>query len=90
MLQGSELGPVLFVIFADSVSRIISRHSSLHESLIAHETLLHRLAPIAEIDTMISRRQGCIADLKDWMTTKKLQLNDEKMELMIESPKETI
>ncbi|KAL8564269.1 hypothetical protein ACOMHN_050880 [Nucella lapillus] len=40
-------------------------------------------APISEIDSLISRTRGCITDLKDWMTTNKLQLNDDKTELMV-------
>ena len=79
--QGSVLGPVLFVLYASPVSDVISRHAMSHESF-ADDTQLHQSAPIAEIDSLISQAQDCIADLKNWMTTNKLQLNDDKTELM--------
>ena len=79
--QGSVLGPVLFVLYASPVSDVISRHSMSHESF-ADDTQLYQSAPIAEIDSLISRTQDCILDLKEWMTTNKLQLNDDKTELM--------
>ena len=77
--QGSVLGPVLFVLYGSPVSKVISSHSLLHES-IADDTQLHHSAPIAEVDALVSRTRGCIADLKDWMTTNKLQLNHDKTE----------
>ena len=82
--QGSVLGPVLFVLYASPVSDVISRHGMLHESF-ADDTQLHQSALIADIDSLITRTQGCIAELKDWMTVNKLQLNDEKTELIFVS-----
>jgi hypothetical protein len=79
--QGSVLGPVLFVLYASPVSDVIGGHAMMHESF-ADDTQLHQSAPIAEIDSLISRTQGCVTDLRDWMTTNKLQLNDDKTELM--------
>ena len=37
---------------------------------------------IFKIDSLISQTQDCITDLKDWMITNKLQLNDDKTEIM--------
>ena len=83
--QGSVLGPVLFVLYASPVSEVIGDHAMSHESF-ADDTQLHQSASIAEVDTLITRTQDCIADLKDWMTTNKLQLNDDKTELMFITP----
>ena len=83
--QGSVLGPVLFVLYASPVSDVIGLHAMLHESF-ADDTQLHQSAPIADIDSLITRVQDCIADVKDWMTLNKLQLNDDKTELMLVSP----
>ncbi|MGZ7238539.1 hypothetical protein ACXWO6_10005, partial [Streptococcus pyogenes] len=42
---------------------------------------------MAEFDALVTQTQECIAGLKDWMTLNKLQLNDDKTELMITCPK---
>jgi hypothetical protein len=84
--QGSVLGPILFVLYASPVSDVINRHAMLHESF-ADDTQVHQSAPIAEIDGLMARTQECIADLKVWMTQNKLQLNDDKTELLLACPK---
>ena len=87
--QGSVLGPVLFVLYAAPVSDVISHNAMLHESF-ADDTQLHQSASIAEIDVVMSRTLGCIGDIKDWMTLNKLQLNDDKTELMLACPKKLL
>ncbi|KAK7108062.1 hypothetical protein V1264_015864 [Littorina saxatilis] len=84
--QGSVLGPILFVLYASPVSDVISRHALSHESF-ADDTQLHQSAPLAEVDDLVSRTQDCIADLSDWMSLNKLQLNSDKTEVMLACPK---
>ena len=84
--QGSVLGPMLFVLYASPVSDVISRHVMSHESL-ADDTQIHQSAPIDEIGGLMARTRECILDLKVWMTQNKLQLNDEKTELLLACPK---
>ncbi|KAK7105200.1 hypothetical protein V1264_016609 [Littorina saxatilis] len=84
--QGSVLGPILFVLYASPVSDVISRHALSHESF-ADDTQLHQSAPLAEVDDLVSRTQDCIADLSDWMSLNKLQLNSDKTEVMLGCPK---
>ena len=84
--QGSVLGPILFVLYASPVSDVISRHTMSHESL-AGDTQVHQSAPIDGIGVLMARPRECISDLKVWMTKNKLQLNDEKTELLLACPK---
>ena len=84
--QGSVLGPMLFVLYASPVSDVISRHAMSHESF-ADDTQVHQSAPIDEICGLMARTRECISDLKVWMTQNKLQLNDEKTELLLACPK---
>ena len=80
--QGSVLGPILFVLYASPVSDVISRHTMSHESF-ADDTQVHQSAPIDGIAGLMARTRECISDLKVWMTQNKLQLNDEKTELLL-------
>ena len=80
------LGPILFVLYASLVSDIINYHSLHHESFV-DDTRLHESAHITELDQLISKLQDCITDLKSWMIHNKLQLSDDKTELMLATPK---
>ena len=84
--QGSVLGPILFVLYASPVSDVISRHTMSHESF-ADDTQVHQSAPIDGIGGLMARTRECISDLKVRMTQNKLQLNDEKTELLLACPK---
>ena len=86
--QGSVLGPVLFVLYASPVSEVIDRHDISH-GIFADDTQLHQSAPIDEVDSLVARTRDCMADLKNWMTTNKLQLNDDKTEFMFVTSKKT-
>ena len=82
--QGSVLGPVLFVIYTIPLSAIIQTHSVLHHSY-ADDLQLQKSAPPRYISDLLSAMQLCIGDIKSWMTTNMLKLNDEKTELMLVS-----
>ena len=68
------------------MSDVISRHAMSHETF-ADDTQVHQSAPIDEIGGLMARTRECISDLKVWMTQNKLQLNDEKTELLLACPK---
>ena len=84
--QGSVLGPILFVLCATPVSDNIYHHLLQHESF-ANDTQLHQSAHITELDQLISGIQDCITDFKTWMIHNKQQLNDDKTELRLATPK---
>ena len=79
------LGPILFVLYATPVSDI--NYHSLHRENFADDTQLYKSAHITELDQFISRTQDCLTDLKTWMIHNKLQLSDDKTELMLATPK---
>jgi hypothetical protein len=84
--QGSVLGPILFVLYATPVSDVIHHHCLSHESF-ADDTQLHQSAHITQVDQLVSSTQNCITELKTWMIHNKLQLNDDKTELLLATPK---
>ena len=56
----------------------------------AQETGSVNLASIDGIDGLMARTRECISDLKVWITQNKLQLNDEKTELLLACPKKCL
>ena len=80
--QGSVLGPILFVLYTTLLSTVIERHSILHHSY-ADDTQLQNSATPDRLPNLIDSMRLCIDDIKDWMTEKKLKLNDDKTEVMI-------
>ena len=83
--QGSCLGPVLFTIYASSLSDIVKFHlPSVHT--YADNTQLYILFnPVdntSEADDMIAI-ENCICDVCAWMRDDKLMLNDDKTEFLI-------
>ncbi len=83
--QGSVLGPILFVLYTHPVSEIVSHHALSHHSF-SDDNQLYRSAHISELPSIIDSTQSCISDLKAWMTINKLQLNNDKTEMIFIGP----
>ena len=84
MPQGSVLGPVLFVFYTTPLSDVIERHSIQHHSF-ADGTQLRKLAPPHHVSELVQSMQEGIHDVKVWMSSNKLKLNDDKTETMVVS-----
>lgn len=83
--QGSVLGPVLFIMYTKPISAVIHEHSISHESF-ADDTQLNTSGSVSDLPDIIKSTQKCISDLKSWMIDNKLQLNDEKTEILLVVP----
>jgi len=77
VLQGSVLGPILFVLYTTPLSDIIANHSVNHQ-LFADDTQLQKSAPLSEVDYLTKELNACTDDIKTWMTENQLKLNDDK------------
>ena len=59
----------------------------MHHDSFADDTQLQHSGHLTQLPDMMKTTHDCISDLKSWMTTNKLQLNDDKTELMLVTPK---
>ena len=80
--QGSVLGPVLFLLYTKPISSVTHDHSVTSQSF-ADDTQLHDACTLDTLQESIHNMQDCISDIKTWMTTNKLKLNDDKTEVLL-------
>ena len=79
--QGSVLGPVLFTLYSQPLSDVISSHMcDFHK--YADDTELCNSVPPDEFYTAELSIQACIHDVLHWMDSNKLKLNTDKTEVM--------
>ena len=77
--QGSVLGPILFVLYTQPLSKII-QHRSLYHPIFSDDNQLDISANLAQLQEIIRTSQSCISDVQAWMRNNKLQLNPDKTE----------
>ena len=77
--QGSCLGPVLFTQYASSLLSIFSNHSVITHAYADDHQLYMAFSPNLEIQNQaVSCMESCLDDVKSWMISNKLKMNDSK------------
>ena len=87
--QGSVLGPILFVLYTQPLLDIVHHHSMSHHSF-SDDNQLYKSGHISQLLNIIQSTQRCISDLRDWMTNSKLQLNEDKTDMILISPRNVL
>ena len=90
--QGSCLGPLLFAIYTRRLFDIVKHHlPQVH--CYAHDTQLYvSFSPnkSAEADAAIKSMTDCITDVRSWMISNNLILNEDKAEFLILGTKQQL
>ena len=84
--QGSRLGPLLFSLYSSRLFAIIKAYSqNISCHCYADDTQLYiSFSPIGEQErSCVSALEQCLRDLRKWMLSCKLKLNDSKTEFLI-------
>ena len=82
--QGSVFGPQLFSIYAAPVSKII-RNNNLLSHFYADDTQIYITVKThqEDIDAAVETIEQCVAEIRSWMKTTSLKLNDSKTEVIV-------
>ena len=83
--QGSVLGPLEFVCYMVPIYEIAQRHGiSIHQ--YADDTQLYVAFDLNDQEEAAERMEACLNDIRIWMRQNKLQLNEDKTEMIIIAP----
>ena len=80
--QGSVLGPVLFNLYTQPLSSLITEYRISHH-MYADDSQLYDSESRENISSTIHNMEDCIGEIKVWMAQNKLQLNEDKTEAML-------
>jgi len=78
--QGSVLGPLEFISYTEDVVDVFTRNR-VHHHLFDYDKQLYRIGKVSEIDTIRHQLCCCVTDLRDWCSSRRIQLNALKTEL---------
>jgi len=81
MLQGSVLGPLLYVLYTAELELIIARHG-LRLHMYADDCQVYFDTSVEDVPLAVNKFAACVTDINAWLSACRLQLNAAKTQLL--------
>jgi Reverse transcriptase (RNA-dependent DNA polymerase) len=79
--HGSVLGPLEFVAYTEDVVEIMCQYQLRHP-IYDDGMQLYAQSALKDVHGMLLQLQNCITEVREWCTSRRLQLNDARTELI--------
>lgn len=86
--QGSILGPILFILYISGIEAIAKKYN-LRIHIYADDTQLYIAFERCHLSAVIANVEHCLRELKSWMSSNYLKLNEDKTKFMVLSNDES-
>jgi len=87
--QGSVLGPILFNVYLSRLHEVIHPHGVSHV-IYADDIQLYASASLTNLAATINRLEACVQDVKSYLASLWLTLNDSKTEFIVLGTKRAV
>ena len=82
--QGSVGGPLLFSLYMQPISEVFRKHCISYHCYADDIQLYLSFKPtVSSLSSAIAKLEACLQDLKIWLTSNGLKLNDDKSEFLL-------
>ena len=87
--HGSVLGPLLFILYTQPLTHVILTHTA-SDMLFPDDTHVNKSCNVNDMDSVILYVEKCVSDITTWMLSNKLQMNEDKTEVLLVTPNELL
>ena len=90
--QGSCLGPILFILYVAGLFKVIDKHLPNAHTYADDTEIYHSFRPDTSLsqDAALKSIENCVADIRAWMLSNRLLINDSKTECIIIGSKQQL
>ena len=79
--HGSVLGPLLFILYTQPLTHVILKHTT-SDMLYADDMHVNKSCNVNDMDSAILYVEKCVSNIKTWMLSNKLQMNEDNTKVL--------